>query len=789
MSNQKDLIFDVATGHGAKSRTWKNKKARWSKFVKRLSRPVITSETFREYELASKDERSKIKDVGGYFGGYLNKGRRKPANVMHRQLLTLDIDYAPAHFWDEITLALSCACVLHSTHSHSPQSPRYRLIIPLNREVTGEQYTAISRKIAENIGIDLFDDTTFQVHRLMFWPSVSKDMPYEFHEQKGSYLNADDVLAQYTDWTDASAWAMSSRNVQQVRTDAEKQQDPETKRGIVGVYCRTYGIHEAIEKFLTDQYTATELEDRYTFTGGSTYAGLVVYDNKYAYSHHGTDPASGTLCNSFDLVRRHKFTHMTDKESFKEMETLALNDVQVKKTLAVEKIELAKYDFAEDLPAEYEPPEDDLSWTVKLEADGRGNYLSSSTNLNLIFANDSRLKNAFKFNEFDRKEYITKSMPWREIDNPEPVKNIDHSGIRNYIECIYGISGVQKIRDAVALEFQRGRYHPIKQFLDLLEWDGVKRLDTLLIDYFGAVDNEYTRQAARKTFTAAVARIYEPGCKFDLVLTLVGVEATGKSTFVRAFGREWASDTFTTVHGKESFEQLQGAWLIEMAELSAMKKAEVEQVKHFVSKQIDQFRPAYKEVSEVFPRQCVFIATTNEIDFLRSTTGNRRFLPIDVNLIKATKDIFSIPDYEVDQVWAEAVERYKAGERLYLEGKALRTARVEQKEHALHDDREGLILKYLDTPLPDDWDNLDIWSRRNYLDDPLSGKTGKNQREFVCVAEIWAECLQKDIRDMDRYKTREIHGILANLPQWERAGKTRRFELYGTQKYYERNLM
>lgn len=173
-----DGELDIAIGLSARSKVWSNKKLKWSELVSRLGEENKTTETFKEFVSASKEDQLKIKDVGGYVGGYLRGGKRSPANVVHRQLMTLDLDFAHKDLWDDFTLQFDNAAVLHGTHKHSDASPRYRLIMPLSREVTADEYVAISRKIAGIIGIDLFDNSTFETNRLMFWPSTPKDMDY-----------------------------------------------------------------------------------------------------------------------------------------------------------------------------------------------------------------------------------------------------------------------------------------------------------------------------------------------------------------------------------------------------------------------------------------------------------------------------------------------------------------------------------------------------------------------------------------------------------------------------------
>lgn len=781
-------LLDIAIGLKASSKTWKNTKIEWADLVSRMATPVVTSETYKQFMSATKDEQSKIKDVGGFVGGYLTKGRRDKNSVAHRQIVTLDIDFSHDNFWWDFTMLFECAALIHSTHKSSSKAPRHRLVIPLDRPVSHEEYQAISRKIAGDLNIDLFDASTFDVNRLMFWPSVSCDATYYFEFQDGAFLSADKVLSSYTNWRDTTEWPTVSSGDEQILRDIKKQEDPDAKKGIVGVFCRTYSIQEAIETFLSEVYVSAG-DNRYTYLNGTTAAGLIIYEDKFAYSHHGTDPVGGRLCNAFDLVRIHKFGHLDtgsekedkDKRSYKAMEEFATKDPSVKKHIAGEKFAEAKFEFAEEFAEET-----DNSWVTQLEANSKGEYDNSANNINLIIQNDSYLKDAFRFNTFDNKRYVAKSLPWRKITKMEPLRDVDYSGVRNYIECVYGIVSNQKVDDALALEFEKKKFHPIVDYIKSLTWDGRQRIDTLLIEYFGAQDNVYTRAALRKMLVAAVARVFDPGVKFDTALILVGPQETYKSTFVKKLGKEWFSDTFTTVQGKESFEQLQGAWLIEMAELSGLKKAEVETIKHFISKREDQFRPAYGRVVETYRRQCVFFGTTNKDDFLRDPTGNRRFLPIDVRPEFVTK---SVPDdltsEEINQIWAEAHELYKSGEPLYMTGEEDAIAKIEQHKHSEVDERRGLIEKYLNEKYPDNWQTLDIFDRRAWLEDPLA-KKGTILKEFVCVAEIWCECLGKNKTEMSRYSTREINDILRVLPDWEYVNSTKNFNLYGKQKYYKR---
>ncbi len=789
---QYDGPLDIAVGLKVTSKTWKNTKVQWSRLVNKLSTPVVTAEKYKQFLSATKDEQSKIKDVGGFVGGFLTGGKRDKSAVLYRQIITLDIDFSHADFWLDFTVMFDCAAVLHATHKSCPETPRHRLIIPLDREVNQEEYQAIARRIAGDLNIDLFDQSTYDVNRLMFWPSVSADMAYYFEFQDGPFLSADSVLSRYNDWHDTTEWPVASDSADVVRQSLEEQENPETKKGMVGLFCRAYTMTQAIDTFLSDVYIPAG-ENRYTYKNGSTAAGLVIYNDKFAYSHHGTDPAGGRLCNAFDLVRIHLYGYKDpktdkakadkDKKSFKLMEAFVAQDQGVKKQIAREKIDTAKFDFSDEPP---QISDADEEWMTELSTNTKGEYDATANNLNIIFKHDPVLKGIFKLNTFDNRRYVFKSLPWREVTTPEIFRDVDYSGIRNYIECIYGIVSSGKVDDALSLQFEKDKFHPITEYLESLTWDGEERVETLLIDYFGAEDNIYTRGAMRVMLCGAVARVFEPGIKFDTAMVIVGPQSTYKSTFVKKLGKNWFSDTFSTVQGKESFEQLQGAWIIEMAELSGLRKAEIETIKHFLSKREDQFRPAYGRVVEVYKRQCVFFGTTNRSDFLRDPTGNRRFLPVDVRMECVTRSVTDdLTDYEVDQIWAEAYRLYKSGAQLFLTDAENEIACKEQIKHAEIDDRAGLIEDYLEKLFPENWETMDLFDRRRWLEDPLTEK-GTVRKDVVCVAEIWCECLGKDKTDMQRYNTREINDILKGINDWEYIPSTKNFSFYGKQKYYKR---
>ena len=249
---ESDINLNIAVGNSRFDTKWKNIEISWSKLLYKLSNTTRTNETIKEYFAMTKAKRDQIKDIGGFVGGPLKSGRRKAENLAYRSVLTLDMDYIHTSVddvWDVITMFFGNELCIYSTHSHTPEKPRIRLVMPLSRPVLPDEYQAIARRVAYDIGIDMFDDTTYTPIRLMYWPSTSKDGEFIFKHQKGNLLDVDQILDSYFDWTDISEWPTSSREENIIHSEAKKQEDPHEKKGFIGAFCRTYTITEAIEKF------------------------------------------------------------------------------------------------------------------------------------------------------------------------------------------------------------------------------------------------------------------------------------------------------------------------------------------------------------------------------------------------------------------------------------------------------------------------------------------------------------------------------------------------------------
>ena len=778
--------YVIAVGASRTAATWKNKAFTWESFVERIASPTVTPETMTEYAVMDAALRADKKDVGGYVAGSLKDGKRKALNVQWRSMVTLDLDNVDVNAEAALkTIAERCpyTYVVHPSHSHRPHAPRLRLIIPLDAPVSEEQYEPIARRLAADIDIDWFDVTTYQASRLMYWPSVPQDLAYGevFSVHEGPLCQGASMLNRYTDWRNVAEWPTSGAEAALVEHQAKRQGDPLLKDNVVGEFCRTYRIEDVIESFLGDVYEPTDKADRYTYTNGSTLGGLVLYqDGLFAYDNHGTSPASGMLCNAFDLVRVHKFgeldstcksgTAVNKRPSYKAMIELAVRDDKVLATRSKEREERLQDVFTfEDAPADETPWEDSLS------VDKNGLVASTIKNVYVIMTHDERFKGKLFADEFAGRDMVVDPMPWTTGSGQNGVardwSDVDTDCLRMFLEEGYNLNSKDKIETGLNNAFAANRKHPVREYLNgLPEWDGVERLESLIIDYLGAEDTPYVRAVTKTHLVAAVARVMRPGVKYDTMITLSGPQGAYKSSFIRLLcGTQWFDDSLKDFKGKEPFEILQGHWMIEIGELSAYKKADKEEFKAFISKVSDTYRPAYGRRTVQQKRQCVFWGTTNDAQFLRDVTGDRRTWPIAVDEILRVKDVWTDLEEERDQIWAEAVKAYKDGWSLVLSPEMEKAAEEARKNFREEDPRHDAIVAFLDEEIPKDWNTYDLMSRIDWLDG-IADRDGVEtmRRNRVTALEVWAECLKGNVNSFSKRDAAEINLILANLEGWRK---------------------
>lgn len=793
---QFDRKITITVGATRKATIWKPETLLLSEFWARLGSFHRSAETLAQYRDLPKSKQDELKDVGGFVAGTFRAEKRRACDVTGRDIITLDLDNIPAGQTDGILLRLDSLGVgycVYSTRKHAPEAPRLRVLLPLSRTVTADEYEPIARKAGEIIGLDYCDKTTFEASRMMYFPSCCSDSQYVYRYADKPFADADGLLAMYADWRDVSQWAgLTAQSIPR----GKHQKDPTEKAGAVGVFCRVYDIPGVIAAYLPDKYLDAG-EGRYTYAGGSTTGGAVLYEGgKFLFSHHATDPASGKLCNAFDLVRLHLFGNLDDDAkpdtptnklpSFVQMCQLAVQDENIARLMNQERYAQAVEMFAGESSSGLTGQSVDWMSQMKISPE-TGKPLKTVENVLLILENDPQLKGIVVFDEFSNRLYVTGELPWDSSGRRRDWKDADDAGLRCYVEKVYSITGKERITDGFLLYCEMHKVNLVQQFLTALPaWDGVPRLDTLFIDYLGAADNAYIRAVARKSLCAAVARAIQPGVKYDTMPILVGAQGIGKSTLLRLLGADWFNDSLNTFEGKESCEMIQGSWLIELQELNGLNKSEENAVKQFLSKNDDIYREPYGRRTGRYPRRCVFFGTTNDDEFLRDKTGARRFLPVDCMAQKPTKSVFRDLPNEVLQIWAEALVCWRLGEALYLESAEVAAmAKTAQEEHALHSAKEGIIREFLEKEIPDNWDKLDLATRKHFWDGTFKPVDCEyRKRDRVCAVEIWCEALGGDIRYFKQADAREINGIMSHIDGWKRTTTVRTGNAYGTQRGY-----
>ncbi len=789
----------ITVGENRKSVNWKPRVLWLSEFYDMLRVPARSPETVAEYLNLTKGQQDELKDVGGFLAGTLIGTRRKANAVSGRDLLTLDLDSIPANGTDDVLRrvgGLGCGYCVYSTRKHRPSAPRLRVLLLLDRTATADEYEPCARRIAEMLGMELADPTTFEVSRMMYFPSVCADGQYIYATDDKPFLSVDGLLATYADWRNYTSWPTAPGAMSPARL-ATKQENPLEKKGIVGAFCRCYNIRAAMDTFLPGVYAPVDNDSNcFTFCEGSTTGGAVLYDDdKFLYSHHATDPCSGKLVNAFDMVRLHCFGDLDDEAapgtpvnrmpSYIAMRDKAAASPEVQKLRARDRqteIQAAFTQTADSTPA----TEADADWMTKLKVHpNTGVTLPTIDNARIILEHDPLLSSQFALNSFSGRGEVLGSLPWEPSKRQRPWDDNDNFGLYWYMEKFYQLSCNSKIDGALSLHSNTHAFNPVVDYLTGLQWDGVPRLDSLFIDYLGAMDNRLTRVLTRQAFVAAVARAMRPGTKYDDMLILGGAQGIGKSTLIRKMSKGWFTDGITTFEGKEPSELIQGVWLVEIGELDAFRKSDIKRIKQFISQQTDRFRAAYGRHVKEMPRCCVFFGTTNDSAYLQDRTGNRRFLPVDVGLQPPTKSVFNDLDDAVDQIWAEAVTQWTAGYSLVIPDDLKAELQERQEGHRDISSWEGLILSFVEKKVPENWSNMTINARQAFWNGSIKSESEIKlvERDRICALEVWVEVLNGGLKDMRQADTREINSILEAIPGWTRAKNGVRFGAdYGKQR-------
>ena len=799
-----------------------------------------TKEKYNEYVNADKNTKLQLKDVGGYIGGETQGNKRTNGIRIRRQLLTLDIDTKLPNILEYLQRNVPYYCIVHSTHSHSPQENRLRLIFPLSREVNEDEYEALGRRIAysvENAKHEtlqgLFDETTFQANRLMFFPSAPIDGEYicelmnlDMSSEEQMIIDVDKVLDSYLDKNDIYEWFKpEKKDDTQIGKSALEGKNPLKAKGLVGAFNRTYTVSQAIEKFLPHIYKK-ERNGRYTFIGGESFGGgITLANDTIFYSHHGTDPANLYYRNAFDLVRIHKFgsfdTAFTPEkelekdilektESFSKMiefcrgipEVIEHSESNIALNQRLEKQEsyVNEHFTDENKTKPQETTEaNSKSWLVQLDG-----IKSSSSKLDVIFKNDDIIGNLFYFDTFRANICFQHKPFWhRDFVDGQAIQDKDMAHIRVHLDKVYNIRGEKVIDDAVVVEADKIQKNKVLDFFETLKWDGTPRLENFFEEFFKVAPNPFTKAALKHWLVGAVSRIYRAGAPMDLLLIIKGKQGIGKSLFFKKlatidFGKpsdHLYSDTKIDFDkAKDSYEQLEGIWIYEWKELAGMNMSEQESIKAFVDKTEDKFRRSYGRRNVEIKRRVAFGGSTNDTTPLRDRTGNRRFLVLESQLKQnqcLIKDATKFTQEYRDQMIAEAIQLYKSGFDIFQwSEEEMRWWDRSNESNLAENDLLGSIQSYLQMKRPQTWYSMSVEEMVRYLDeyDFQNNKTNSSlwsemllqPTERVCIQEIWKVALRQRDITINRYHRELIVAALEQLG-WGLEKTQQRFGVFGHQ--------
>ena len=398
-----------------------------------------------------------------------------------------------------------------------------------------------------------------------------------------------------------------------------------------------------------------------------------------------------------------------------------------------------------------------------LEKTKNGKPFSTIDNAAIIFREDPVFKGYLKNNLFRERIELTGRMPWQRVTTD--VNDMDDIHIRHYTEVNYQLTNDKKIREGMQIVASENSYHPVRDYLDSLTWDGTERIRFVLHHFLGAATDDYTYESMKLFLLGAINRVFHPGCKFEYMLCLVGGQGVGKSSFIRFLAGcdEWFCDDIKRLDDEKIYEHLVGHWILEIAEMLALNNAKCnEATKAFLSRQYDNFRLPYGYRAEDRPRQCVFAGTSNIVHFLpNDRSGNRRFLPIMCNAEKAEVHILENEEESrkyISQLWAEAMHIYK----------------TENPKLRLPKEIEKNLAKYQEPFMQED-----TWA------DLIKAFLEEYEGNIVCTQMLYREAL--DMYGMpNRIETSQIMEIMSGIPGWIRFNNPRKFKNYKRQKGWER---
>lgn len=817
MHDELKVSYEIAYGDNKHSTQWDSSLVNWEDIVATFEESSeygnVKNITVAEYQALPKTAKGDIKDGACFVAGKI-RGRREKHNVKSRSMIVLDADYVyentGAFLFKVAEVLKGVNYIMYSTFSHTPENGKLRVIIPLNRDLhTALEYNAVSRHMAAQIGINYFDKTCHEWNRLMYLPASCKDAVTVFEsETNGKPIDVDSILDQYSDIADANQLPMhEGEKTEELNRSlsGKKMAEPTDKKGIVGIFCRSYTVSEALDTFLVPKglYEPTGNPDRYTWLGGSqSAAGLRIYDNDtFATASNDSDPTYGQSVNAFDLVRLVLFgeldkgvsekVNVTKRPSFQAMSKLISEDKLCRKEMIDTQIGEEFADMEEDEQTGVDKPK----WTDKLQfRDGKLDL--NGHNLDILITH-GQMEGVLGYDEMLQTQCLMITPPWGEELNrivyhqPLPLEDEDLNALFVWLNKKYGFESMPNIQRYVDNACARNKFHPIKRRIESKPWDGVKRAENYFIKAVGAPDNDTTRQVTRKWLLAVLSGIYRSVLpykyRFEQVLVLACEEqGSGKSTSLEKLCfnvDEWFVADVNELNSKETAELIGGGMIAEFGEMEVLQKNTDAAFKRFMSKQADKYRPAYAKKTITVPRRCAFAGTTNHIEFLRDSTGNRRYWVLEcVKLPEEQGHHNTIPTnapsdsghYYIQQLWAEVLTwlapsmKGAKPEPLTLSGEAKKEMEKIQDRCTMMDDRAGMVWTFLETPTSDD-----------------INKEPERPNE-VSVRSIAVECFGESEKGaLDKHLAKVIRDAMKKATLWKKESSPRNTK-YGSQRVWTR---
>ena len=738
-----------------------------------------------EQIVESAQEPADKKDCGGYMAGKATSTSRKASRVEYRSMVTLDADKAESDLPARVE-GLGLTALVHSTYRHTTDEPRYRIIIPLmGPGLTAEEYPRAARGLMEALGKEQFDSCSTVLKQLMCWASAEHPDQYEVYSYDGEPATAQGLLERFGGYSDPPEHKRGPKT------------DPYKLPGVIGAFNRLYDMNRAVEEFNLPYEQVSN--NRWHYTHADSTGGVCVYPDGYVYSNHASDPAGGRALCMFDLVAMHKFGDL-DEEAGTPLNAAPKDRPSIQKAM-VEFTELP--DVKEemmglniDLFGKGEPT-DTPDWVSKLHIHPKtGKTMDDGDNWRLLMKHDPVLSK-LGYNKMSLATVTLCDFPWRKVTpgRDDQLTNADRAQISLHIQCTYNMRRPSKeqVNDAIDIVAQEHTFHPVEEYLEGLKWDGVSRIETWL----PGEANDYKRSVARLVAVQAVARMLEPGVKVDNCLILAGGEGLGKSWFIERMARGWTCTLgpIDRGSGRDTIMIMSRSWIAVADEGYSLKKADADNMKNFITRTHDEVRLPYARETELLPRRQVIWGTTNDPTFLRAQEGNRRFLIVNVS---EKLDFDKYTSEYVDQVWAEAAHIWKESRDKYgVDGNPVLRLNDAEEEAAKEvrgaateeEPLVGLIESYLETLVPENWEQMPIDDRISWLRSSKQGlvKPGTHRIEHVCSLEIWRIALEGRDAKISRRDSLEITEALRKIPGWESSGAKRTsFPHFGQQRFFSR---